>query len=511
MTEVIYPSYFQMLGRLSLTDIKWCRIFFKDGHTLILNGCIYSIRSIQSMSKSKNKVAFVCTECGVDSTKWQGKCPECKAWNSFKEIKLGVTGSSSYGSVSNVRRKRQGFAGVLESIKTLCDVDTEQAPRFSSGSDELDRVLGGGFVPGSAVLIGGYPGAGKSTILLQTLAHVAKEQSALYVSGEESLQQIAARAKRLQLPTDKLSMLAETSAEQIIAVAEEVKPSIIVIDSIQVIFMQNIDSAPGGVAQVRESAAFLTQFAKHSGTVLLLVGHVTKDNSLAGPMTLSHIIDTQIMLSNTDDSRFRILRATKNRFGQVNEIGIFAMTEKGLKAVKNPSAIFLMRTDESVPGSIINVLWEGTRPLLVEIQALVVDSQLGNPRRVTVGIDHNRLAMLLAILSRHGGIFTNDQDVFLNVVGGVRINETSADLASLLAIVSSLRDRSLPQTLVAFGEVGLAGEIRPVASGQERIFEAEKHGFKKAIVPMANRPKQNSGEIEIIGVKTLSEALEAID
>lgn len=458
------------------------------------------------MAKAKKRKAYVCTECGSDSTKWQGQCPDCHAWNTMKEVSLG----SSRPHLANASNNREGFAGALAAVQSLAEVNVEEAPRFSTGSSEFDRVLGGGFVRGSAVLIGGHPGAGKSTILLQTLCYVASNMRALYVSGEESLQQIAARAKRLELPTDQLKMLAETSAERIVQVAEQEKPDIIVIDSIQVMFMEGVDSAPGGVAQVRESAAFLTRFAKQTGTVLLIVGHVTKDNSLAGPMTLSHIIDTQLMLGNTDDSRFRIMRATKNRFGQVNELGIFAMTEKGLKEVKNPSAIFLSRGEEATSGSIINVLWEGTRPLLVEIQALVVESQLGNPRRVTVGMDQNRLAMLLAVLTRHGGIFTSDQDVFLNVVGGVRITETSADLASLLAIVSSFRDVPLPQNLIAFGEVGLAGEIRPVANGQERIIEAMKHGFKKVIVPNANKPRKLIQGVEVIGINKLSEAIEAI-
>ncbi|MGY0218102.1 DNA repair protein RadA [Endozoicomonadaceae bacterium StTr2] len=457
------------------------------------------------MAKSKSRKAYVCQECGSESAKWQGQCPDCKAWNTMKEINLGPASAPSVSAAT-----RGGFAGSLSDLKLLSEVDVAEAPRFSSGSTEFDRVLGGGFVRGSAVLIGGHPGAGKSTILLQTLCHVAQSMPALYVSGEESLQQIAARAKRLELPVDKLKMLAETSAENIVAVAEQEKPGIIVIDSIQVMYMNGVDSAPGGVAQVRESAAFLTRFAKQTGTVLLIVGHVTKDNSLAGPMTLSHIIDTQLMLGNTDDSRFRIMRATKNRFGQVNELGIFAMTEKGLREVKNPSAIFLSRTPEPASGSLITVLWEGTRPLMVEIQALVVDSQLGNPRRVTVGLEQNRLAMLLAILTRHGGIFTSDQDVFVNVVGGVKVTETSADLASLLAVVSSLRDTPLPQDLMVFGEVGLAGEIRPVASGQERLVEAAKHGFKKAIVPTANKPRKQIEGMTVIGVNKLSEALDAI-
>lgn len=458
------------------------------------------------MAKNKSRKAYVCNECGSESSKWQGQCPDCKAWNTFKEINLGSTAPHLATPQSN----RQGFSGSLASVQKLSDVSIEDMPRFTSGLEELDRVLGGGFVPGSAILIGGHPGAGKSTILLQTLCHVAQSMNALYVSGEESLQQIASRAYRLGLPVDQLKMLAETSAEKVVAIAEQEKPGIMVIDSIQVMYMNGVDSAPGGVAQVRESAAFLTRYAKQSGTVILMVGHVTKDHSLAGPMTLAHIIDTQVMLGNTDDSRFRIMRATKNRFGQINELGIFAMTEKGLKEVKNPSAIFLNRSQENTSGSIINVLWEGTRPLLVEMQALVVDSQLGNPRRVTVGMEQNRLAMLLAILSRHGGIFTADQDVFINVVGGVRITETSADLACLLAVVSSLRDTSLPKDMIAFGEVGLAGEIRPVSSGQERMIEAAKHGFTRAVVPTANKPKKSIAGLEVIGVNTLTEALEAL-
>lgn len=452
---------------------------------------------------AKAKKVFVCSECGSESAKWQGQCPDCQAWNSFKEFSLGNSRQASTA-------QRAGFAGSLSSVTLLEDVDISDTPRFSSGISEFDRVLGGGFVPGSAVLIGGNPGAGKSTLLLQTLCHTAQNMPALYVSGEESLQQIAARAHRLGLPTGQLKMLAETSVEQVIAIAQQEKPGVIVIDSIQVMYTDTVEAAPGGVAQVRESAAHLTRFAKQTNTVLLIVGHVTKDNSLAGPMTLSHIIDTQLMLSNTDDSRFRIMRATKNRFGQVNELGLFAMTEKGLREVLNPSAIFLSRTEHPTPGSIINVLWEGTRPLLVEIQALVVESQLGNPRRVTVGLEQNRLAMLLAVLTRHGGIFTSDQDVFVNVVGGVRVSETSADLASILAIVSSLRDSIIDQHIIAFGEVGLSGEIRPVAYGQERIYEAAKHGFKKAIVPKANAPKKAIDGMEVVGISKLAEALEAI-
>ncbi len=458
------------------------------------------------MSKNKIRKAFVCSECGSESGKWQGQCPDCKGWNTFKEIALEACIPHKLNITDNLR----GFSGSLASIQLLNEVSIQDSPRFSSGYSELDRVLGGGFIPGSSVLIGGHPGAGKSTILLQALCYVSQSMSALYVSGEESLQQIAKRARRLNLPSDKLKMLAETSVEKIINIATHEKPSVIVIDSIQVMYMNGMDSAPGGIAQVRESAATMTRYAKQTGTVILMVGHITKDNSLAGPMTLSHIIDTQLMLGNSDDSRYKIIRTIKNRFGQVNELGIFAMTEKGLKEVQNPSAIFLNRSPDNTPGSIINVLWEGTRPLLVEIQALVVDSQLGNPRRVAVGMDQNRLAMLLAILARHGAIFTANQDVFINVVGGVRITETSADLACLLAVVSSLCDKPLSKKTIAFGEVGLSGEIRPVSNGQERIREAAKHGFIRAIVPMANKPKKNSEKIKIIGVNSLSEALDTI-
>jgi len=396
-----------------------------------------------------------------------------------------------------------------EPVTSLSEISIEDVPRLGSGFAEFDRVLGGGFVPGSAVVIGGAPGAGKSTLLLQTLCRAAGEQPCLYVSGEESQQQIASRAQRLGLSGARLRLLTETSVERIVQVAGEERPAFIVIDSIQVVHREELNCTPGGLAQVRESAAFLTRFAKQTGTVLLLIGHVTKDNSLAGPMTLSHIIDTHLMLNSTDDARFRLLRASKNRFGQTNELGVFAMTGTGLREVKNPSAMFLSRSSGSIPGSLVSVLWEGTRPLLVEIQALVVDSQLGNPRRVTLGLEHNRLAMLLAVLTRHGGIVTSDQDVFLNVVGGVRVTETCADLACLLALASSFRNLPLPCDLLVFGEVGLAGEIRPVANGQERIEEALKHGFAKLIVPAANLARQVT-EAEVIGVRTLAEALDVL-
>lgn len=421
----------------------------------------------------------------------------------MQELRLGAVKSSSSSF--------KGFAGGDQSrITPLAEINLEELPRFSSGMEEFDRVLGGGFVPGSVVLIGGHPGAGKSTLLLQTLCNLAAKYEALYVTGEESLQQVAMRAKRLNLPADKLKMLSATDVDVVLAGAESVRPKLMVVDSIQVMHHGDIQSAPGSVSQVRESAAVMTRYAKQSGAVLILVGHVTKDGSLAGPKVLEHMIDCSIMLEGSHDSRFRTLRGSKNRFGAVNELGVFAMTEQGLREVSNPSAIFLQRSDEVASGSVVMVIWEGTRPLLVEIQGLVDDSSLGNPRRVAVGLEQNRLAMLLAVLHRHGGIMVGDQDVFVNVVGGVKIVETSADLALLLALVSSFRDAPLPRELIVFGEVGLAGEIRPVPSGQERLREAAKHGFTRAIVPHGNLPREKIKGIEVIGVKKLSEALEAL-
>lgn len=375
---------------------------------------------------------------------------------------------------------------------------------------EFDRVLGGGLVPGSAILISGNPGAGKSTLLIQLLCNLAATQSALYVTGEESLAQIAMRARRLQLPLDELKVMAQTSVDTILRVWDEMKPKLIVIDSIQVMHLDDVDSSPGGVTQVRESAAVLIRQAKKTNTVLLLVGHVTKEGNLAGPRVLEHMIDCFIMLDGDQDARYRTLRSSKNRFGAVNELGIFAMTEKGLLEVSNPSAIFLSRTEEATPGSIVMVVWEGTRPLLVEAQALVDASSFGNPRRVAVGFEQNRLAMLLAVLHRHGGLQVGDQDVFVNAVGGIKVAETSSDLALLMAVVSSFRNRALPQDIICFGEVGLSGEIRPVPNGQERIREAAKHGFKRAIVPKGNMPKKAVDGMEVIGVSRLSQALDAI-
>jgi len=459
---------------------------------------------VSKASSNKSKTAYVCNECGDDFVKWQGQCTSCGAWNSLSEVRLGRSAS--------VASPRQGYAGAADhQIMSLSEIDLEDMPRMTTGTAEFDRVLGGGLVSGSVVLIGGHPGAGKSTLLLQVLCYLAQQHSTLYVTGEESLQQVALRAQRLGLAADTLQMLSETDVEQLCRTADTIKPKIMVIDSIQVMHMAEVQSAPGSVSQVRESAAFLTRFAKQSGTILILVGHVTKDGSLAGPKVLEHMIDCSILLEGENDSRYRTLRGNKNRFGAVNELGVFAMTEQGLKEVTNPSAIFLQRAEEIASGSVVMVIWEGTRPLLVEIQALVDDSHAGSPRRVAVGLDQNRLNMLLAVLHRHGGLMVGDQDVFVNVVGGIKIIETSADLALLMAIVSSFRDRVLSPHLMVFGEVGLSGEIRPVPSGQERLREAAKHGFKKAIVPVANAPRQKIDGMEVVAVKNLFEALAAIE
>jgi len=460
----------------------------------------------ESGVSKKNTSAFVCNDCGADYSKWQGQCAECGAWNTLVELRLGKA-KSGQGN-----RHRAGFAGAADgAVKTLEEIAVDEIPRISTGTQELDLVLGGGLVPGSCILIGGEPGAGKSTLLLQTLCALGATRKTLYVTGEESPQQVAMRAKRLSLPTDRVQVMAETSVEAVCATGDAMRPDILVVDSIQVMNMEDISSAPGSVSQVRESAAMLVRFAKQTNTVLLLVGHVTKDGSLAGPKVLEHMIDCSLMLEGSQDSHFRTLRSHKNRFGAVNELGVFAMTEKGLREVANPSAIFLQRGDEVSSGSTVMVVWEGTRPLLVELQALVDDSHLGNPRRVTVGLDHNRLAMLLAVLHRHGGVLVGDQDVFVNVVGGVKVLETSADLALLLAVVSSFRNRAIPRDLVIFGEVGLAGEIRPVPNGQERLREAAKHGFRRAIVPAANAPKQGLKGIEVIAVRKVADALDALD
>lgn len=456
---------------------------------------------------AKVKTAYVCNDCGADFPRWQGQCSACGAWNTVTEVRLAA-------SPQVARNERlSGYAGSAEQSKVqmLADIDLQDVPRFTSTFKEFDRVMGGGIVPGAAILIGGSPGAGKSTLLLQTMCRLAADMPTLYVTGEESLQQVAMRASRLGLPKDNLKMLSETNVDKICQVAEKEQPKIMVIDSIQVMHVSDVQSSPGTVAQVRESATTLTRFAKQNNVAVFLVGHVTKDGSLAGPKVLEHIIDCSVLLDGGADSRFRTLRSHKNRFGAVNELGVFAMTGQGLKEVSNPSAIFLSRGEEQTSGSSVMVIWEGTRPLLVEIQALVDYSQLANPRRVAVGLEQNRLSMLLAVLHKHGGLQMADQDVFVNVVGGVKVTETSADLALLMALLSSFKDRALPKDVVIFGEVGLAGEIRPVPSGQERLNEAFKHGFTKAIVPAANMPKGGIMGMQIHAVKNLSEAIQAFD
>jgi DNA repair protein RadA/Sms len=428
---------------------------------------------------SKSKSFYSCQSCGAQFPKWAGQCGECGAWNTLHETRADTAPPRQKAS--------QGYAGQVATVTVLNEVRVNAESRTPTGLSELDRVLGGGLVEGSVVLIGGDPGIGKSTILLQTLTWLAQSQRALYVTGEESLGQVAMRAKRLELPCDRLRIMAETCVENIAATLRSEKPAVAVIDSIQTLYTEAIQSAPGGVSQIRESAAILTRYAKQTGTALFLVGHVTKEGALAGPRVLEHMVDCVLYFEGESDSRFRMIRAVKNRFGAVNELGVFAMTDRGLREVANPSAIFLSRYEEPIPGSIVMISREGTRPLLVEVQALV-DDAFGNPRRVAVGLDQNRLAMLLAILHRHGGIPTVGQDVFVNVVGGVKVLETGSDLAVLLAVYSSLRGQALPTDLAVFGEVGLSGEIRPVPNGQERLREAAKHGFKRAIVPKGNAP-----------------------
>ena len=453
---------------------------------------------------AKAKRLYGCTECGATFPKWAGQCGECGAWNTLVETMIESGGAAAPSS------GRAGWTGQQAQIKTLAEVSVEEIPRFTTSSTELDRVLGGGLVDGSVVLIGGDPGIGKSTILLQTLCNIAVGMPALYVTGEESQQQVAMRSRRLGLPQDQLKVMTETCIETIIATARVEKPRVMVIDSIQTIFTEQLQSAPGGVAQVRESTALLVRYAKQSGTAIFLVGHVTKEGSLAGPRVLEHMVDTVLYFEGESDGRLRLLRAVKNRFGAVNELGVFGMTDRGLKEVSNPSAIFLNRTQEEVPGSVVMATWEGTRPMLVEVQALVDDSHLANPRRVTLGLDQNCLAVLLVVLHPHGGIPTHDQDVFLNVVGGVKVLETASDLALLAAVMSSLRNRPLAHGLLVFGEIGLSGEVRPVPSGQERLKEAAKHGFKRAIVPKGNAPKEAPAGLQVIAVTRLEQALDAL-
>lgn len=450
---------------------------------------------------AKKKTRFSCNECGAESAKWSGQCAECGEWNTLIEVVAN--------SASGVER----FAGFAPSsaVQTLDQVDISEVNRVASGSDELDRVLGGGLVPGSVVLIGGDPGIGKSTLLLQYLSSISQNQPVLYVSGEESTEQIAVRAKRLGLPGDQLLVMAENRLESLLETAVIQRPIVLVADSIQTFYSEELTAAPGSVSQVRECAARLVRYAKQSGSTVILVGHVTKEGALAGPKILEHMVDSVLYFEGDSSSSFRLIRAIKNRFGAINEIGVFAMTEQGLRDVANPSAMFVSRHGASQPGSVVLATQEGTRPLLVEVQALVDDSALSNPRRLCVGLEQNRLAMLLAIVHRHAGISLNSYDVFANVAGGVRVSETGADLALLIAIISSVRNRPAGNDLVVFGEVGLSGELRPVQRGLDRLREAQKLGFKRALIPASNSPDATvSGtlaELEIIPARRVEDAL----
>ncbi|MEW6429432.1 MAG: DNA repair protein RadA [Thermodesulfobacteriota bacterium] len=442
----------------------------------------------------ETKAMFGCTGCGATRNKWFGRCPECGAWNSAQEFRQD-------------RPTASGYAGERSAVKRLDEIAGDDAPRLTTGLHELDRVLGGGLVRGSVILVGGDPGIGKSTVLLQACCRMSEQHAVLYVSGEESLEQIALRAKRLRLPAAGLRLAAETLVENILETAREEKPAVLVVDSIQTMQSAHLQGAPGTVPQVRECAAILTRFAKQSGTAVFLVGHVTKSGDIAGPRVLEHIIDVVCSIESSPDNRYRILRSTKNRFGAVNELGVFAMTETGMKEVRNPSAIFLSGNPQAMPGCAVTVLWEGSRPLLVEIQSLVDECYAEAPRRVAMGFEPGRLVMLLAVLHKHGNLASYAKDVFVNVVGGIRVTETAADLALLMAIAASLTNRQLPEATVLFGEIGLTGEVRPVPNGQQRLQEAVKHGFRRAILPAANAPKQAVADCEVIPVHNLAEAL----
>ncbi|NMM27852.1 MAG: DNA repair protein RadA [Glaciimonas sp.] len=449
---------------------------------------------------AKAKTNYTCTECGDVSNKWMGQCLACGQWNTLVEtiVEAGVNRFST---------QPQALAQTAP-VLSLADIDATDVPRFGTGIEEFDRVLGGGLVTGGVVLIGGDPGIGKSTLLLQALANLSDTKKSLYVSGEESGAQIAMRAKRLNIVASELKFQAEIQLEKILKTLADLKPEVAVIDSIQTVYSDALSSAPGSVAQVRECAAQLTRVAKQNDITIILVGHVTKEGALAGPRVLEHMVDTVLYFEGDTHSSFRLVRAVKNRFGAVNELGVFAMTEKGLKGVSNPSALFLSQHDNAVSGSCVMVTQEGTRPLLVEIQALVDTSHAPNAKRLSVGLEQNRLAMLLAVLHRHAGVAAFDQDVFINAVGGVKITEPAADLAVLLAINSSMRDKPLPRGLVVFGEVGLAGEIRPAPRGQERLREAAKLGFTMAMIPKANAPKQKIEGMKIIAVERIDEAFD---
>lgn len=448
---------------------------------------------------SKPKTQYVCNDCGGTAVKWAGQCPHCKTWNSLVETVEQKTSNNRFSALAP-----------SAPVQTLAQINAVDVPRFSSEVSEFDRVLGGGLVPGGVILIGGDPGIGKSTLLLQSLAMLSKKRNVLYVSGEESGAQIALRAQRLGVSDTAMQFQAEINLESIMQTLQSLKPDVAVIDSIQTVYSGELTAAPGSVSQVRECAAQLTRIAKATGVTLIMVGHVTKDGSLAGPRVLEHIVDTVLYFEGDTQSSFRLIRAFKNRFGAVNELGVFAMTEKGLKGVANPSAIFLSQHNSGVAGSCVMVTQEGTRPLLVEIQALVDASHAPAPRRLSVGLEQNRLAMLLAVLHRHAGIACFDQDVFINAVGGVKITEPAADLPVLLSIVSSLRNKPLPSGLVVFGEIGLAGEIRPAPRGQERLKEAAKLGFTHALIPKTNAPKQKIDGLKVIAVERIEEAIDKL-
>lgn len=454
------------------------------------------------MTATKTKTVFRCEECGAELAKWAGQCPECKQWNSVVEVQ--AVPRSAAARFANYAGKQ------LSQVTDLALVDEKAEARFSAGMSELDRVLGGGLVRGSVVLIGGDPGIGKSTILLQLAASASGQAACLYVTGEESIEQIGMRAARLGLSATGIRCLAETNVERVLAQAESEGPRILIIDSIQTLFSANSQSAPGSVSQVREAAGSLVQWGKRNDCAVILVGHVTKDGSLAGPRILEHMVDVVLYFESDGSDRYRVIRAVKNRFGAVNEIGMFAMTGGGLKQVRNPSAIFLSGQSGPVAGSVITAVREGTRPLLLEVQALVDPSSLNQPRRVVVGLDGNRLAMMVAVLHRKGGISLGDHDIFINVVGGIRISETGADLAMMLALFSSFRDRSLPAQTICFGEVGLSGEVRPVPDGEQRLREAASHGYRHALVPAANLPRKPIEGMTVHAVKSISEALEKL-
>ncbi len=445
---------------------------------------------------ARAKSAYVCADCGATALQWFGACPSCGA----------------AGTLTETIAERRGAQGLSASGRSvaLAEVDVKDLERTPIGVAELDRVLGGGLAAGQVVLLGGDPGIGKSTLLLQALAALASAHKVLYVSGEESAEQVAMRAKRLALDAGAVQLLAEIQLEQILAALGARKPRVSVVDSIQTLWSDALQSAPGSVAQVRECAAQLTRHAKRSGGALFIIGHVTKEGAIAGPRVLEHIVDTVLYFEGDPHSAFRLVRAAKNRFGAVNELGVFAMTERGLRAVANPSALFLSQHERAVPGSCVLATLEGSRPLLVEVQALVDSAHSPNPRRLSVGLEQNRLAMLLAVLHRHGGIATWEQDVFVNAVGGVRIAEPAADLAVSLAVVSSLTERAIPGKVVVFGEVGLAGEVRPAPRGQDRLKEAAKLGFERAIVPKANQPKGKIAGLEVTAVERVDQAVQVL-